>query len=174
MNVEAQDLAGNTATFQVTLTTELAPEAAGWPPGTIFATQTKVTNANQLPAGCEPFTTAWWQQSVADGTVKFLDAGGAQRENRPLVYAFFRRADGAQDPGQAVLAALWLDNGTAVPWGLISSIRAAGGPVDQVYIGMGQNGSYVVAHEQGLANCAIYQFPWGGAAVPPWPELPCP
>jgi hypothetical protein len=101
MNVEAQDLAGNTATFRVTLTTELAPEAAGWPPGTIFATQTKVTNANQLPAGCEPFTTACWQQSVADGTVKFLDAGGAQRENRPLVYACFRRADGAQNADQS-------------------------------------------------------------------------
>lgn len=173
LRVTAADLAGNTTTFSVTLTTELQPAPAGWPPGTIFATQTRVTNPNQLPTGCEPFTTACWQQSVANGTVKFLDAGGAARENRSLVYAFFRRAAGAQNAGQAVLAALWLDNGVAAPNGLISNMRAGGGPLDMVYILVNQNGSFIIAHEQGLATCGVYEFPWSGAAVPPL-DTPCP
>lgn len=63
-----------------------------WPPATIAPVGTKVSGANQLPAGCNTWTDVCWQNAVKNGTVKFVATSAVMTgySNRPIVFAYFR------------------------------------------------------------------------------------
>lgn len=68
--------------------------------GTVTATITKMGNqvvgANQLPAGCTSTLQQCWHDSVANGTVKFLETSAVMTgiNTRPIVFAYYVTADG--------------------------------------------------------------------------------
>ncbi|MEJ8835795.1 hypothetical protein [Ramlibacter sp. AN1133] len=156
LNVTAQDMSGNTGTVTVSVTTELEPAPPGWPPSTIAPVGTKVFGAHQLPAACDTWRSACWQQSVANGSVKFVTPG--RGGPRSVVIAYFRNTasrDGVT--GLWNVMPFYLDNGAP----LSGDIQSSGFTTEVDYVVGSAEG--VILHNAGMPTCT--ELFYGGSGT---------
>lgn len=114
-NVTATGACG-TVNIPVRMTfTTVAATPSAWPPATIYALGTKVSNPNQLPSTClsayvngtvASGESQCWKDAKANGTVKFIETpalmtgytgtsnGRADNATRPVLSAYFRSSSG--------------------------------------------------------------------------------
>jgi hypothetical protein len=110
----ATDLAGNASAppaTPMTLTTTACPTSYWNPVPTFTAMGTKVSGANQLPAGCTAETMQCWKDAVTNGTVKLVATTATMTgsNSRPIVFAYYKTAAGLWN-----FIPMYADTGTLV------------------------------------------------------------
>lgn len=156
VTASASDVAGNAGTMPATTFTTIAcPAAAYWNPAPAFAPMgTRVTGANQLPAGCTATTQQCWKDAVINGTVKFIATSATMTgvNARPIVFAYYRGATGLYN-----MQPFYADTGDVVTGNL------TGGVASEPQWGIG-NAAGMIIRELSSGNC--FQWKWYPAGDP--------